>query len=101
MQGARRAIAVSRYDPPFRVLPNPAGIEPELGIAQDVEERTECLAVRAVRPGNNPTLQFGYVVSVDRHIATGLDGDQTRHFFCQLAFGYAGRQASATETMID
>jgi hypothetical protein len=92
---------VSGFTPPFRVSPGPVGIEPQLGIVHSIEEQAECLAVGAVRPGNDSPLEFGYVISVDRQIATGAGGDEPRDFFRHLAFGYAGRQASATEVVVN
>src|SRR5581483_5939720 len=94
-------VAVHLPQPPFRVPPRPAGIEAELGIAQDMEEGAERLTVGTIRPGDYSALQFGYVISVDRHIAARLSGHEPRYFFCHLAFCYTCGQASATETVVN
>jgi hypothetical protein len=41
------------------------------------------------------------MASIDRHITIGLGGGEPRYFSCHLAFGYAGRRASATATVVN
>lgn len=91
----------SAFTPPFRVSSGPAGIESQLGIVHGMEEHAECLAVGAVWPGNDSALEFGNIISVDRQVTARPGGDEPRDFFCHLAFGYAGRQASATEVVVN